>query len=82
MRGQEVGNAENVEKSNSLYNESLFYVENFEHPASIDKDESISFSPFKKLFTEPKFLVLFIGFLIAGVHSRYLNSVGYIRFES
>ena len=73
ITGQEAGNAESVEKSNSLYDESSFYTENFEQLASIDKNESISVSPFKKLFADPKFLILFIGFLIAGINSSYLK---------
>ena len=73
MRGQEVGNAENVEKSYSLHNESSFYAHHFKQPVSIEKDEQVSVSPFRKLFTEPKFLVLFFGLLIAGVNGSFLR---------
>ena len=69
MRGQGVGNPENVEKSYSLYNESSFYAHDFKQPVSIEKDEPV----FRKLFTEPKFLVLFLGLLIAGANCSYLN---------
>ena len=68
MRGQEVGNSENVENSYSPCDESPL-----KHPDSIEKDEPVSVSPFKKLFTEPKFLVLFLGLLIAGVNRIFLK---------
>ena len=73
MREQEVANAEKVEKSYSHYNESSFYAHHFKQPVSIEKDEPAPVSPFRKLFTEPKFLVLFLGLLIAGVNGSYLK---------
>lgn len=55
-------------------NQVSLYPQYSNQPASIvQKKESDSVSPFKKVFTDPKFLILFIAFIIAGFNSAYVK---------
>ena len=91
MRDQPDKNFEIIEKPNSQVS---LYPQYSNQPATIvQKNESNSVSPFKKVFTDPKFFILFIAFIIAGFNGAYvklsyiylivkLTSVNYFRIDT